>query len=466
MERLTGYQRDEVLHKKLEEILLPIDSIPLWKNLLESIRQNMWVDEFVLPLKTKQNQSYMITWTGFFIKDEHGSFKDICLIGKPVKQEVINKQFSDIFNAVPEISPEPKIQLNAPEPMSKSENREIPMKHGRKKILFANEKKAEIGHADDAVQEHFIKPVEIKGRIDEKTSEKYNSMDESFKESAGKYGTVLKRLEELETKDHRVKKKDKNLGRYPQLHKEKYRQHEEKQKDPNHIHVPSDKQQTKNRMFSNLFGFTRQRRELMEQKQQLDLRSKELDALQSQLLKEQNTFNIRVEEFSKWRQKLEQLESAIEKRRQELMRQEDIILEKSMPINAQRIVTVKQVTPKNIASEAPKNEETLNKIPHSAALIQRGILKQINTLFLELLGYTMEEIVEKSYFDFIALEGLADVEKYYLDRLKGDNVSVYKTVFETKDNHKISAEVSIKQTIYNGEKAEIAIITCLDSNKS
>jgi hypothetical protein len=78
----------------------------------------------------------------------------------------------------------------------------------------------------------------------------------------------------------------------------------------------------------------------------------------------------------------------------------------------------------------------------------------------------MDEIVEKSYFDFIALEGLADVEKYYLDRLKGDSVSVYRTVFSTKDDIKIPVEVSIKQTIYNGEKAEIAIITCLESSSA
>ena len=71
----------------------------------------------------------------------------------------------------------------------------------------------------------------------------------------------------------------------------------------------------------------------------------------------------------------------------------------------------------------------------------------------------MEEIIDKSFFDFIALEGLADIEKYYLDRLKGDTVSTYKTIFMTKDNARVSAEVNIKQTIYNGEKAEIAIIS-------
>ena len=61
-------------------------------------------------------------------------------------------------------------------------------------------------------------------------------------------------------------------------------------------------------------------------------------------------------------------------------------------------------------------------------------------------------------FNFIAPEGLVDLEKYYLGRLKGSNKYTYETVFSTKDNSKIMVEVSIKPTTYNGKKAEIAII--------
>jgi PAS domain S-box-containing protein len=504
MECLTGYQRDEVLHKKLENILLPTDSISLWKKLLESIRQNMWIDEFVLPIKTKQNQMYKITWTGFFIKDEHGSFKDICLIGTPLKTEAIKEQSSDIpvvvsekpleskiQSSVPEpmlksrssvmptssdipvaVSEKPlesKIQSSVPEPMLKSKNREIPMMHGLNKIIFANEKKAEVQHVNITVQKHLIKPREAKGKKDEKTSDKPNPLNKSFESRTGRYDSVIKRLGELETKNQRLGKSEKNLGEYTRHQKRGDRPSEKKQKETTLKSISSCQQPTEKEevsFFSDPFGFKRQHRELDERKQQLDIRSKELEALQSHLQKEQNSLNIRIEELSKWREKLELLESAIEKRRQELMKQEDMYLEKSISFKAQRTVPTEQEIPKSTTPVVPKYDETLDKIPHSAAIIQRGILKQINNLFLQLLGYTMEETLEKSFFDFIALEGLADVEQYYLDRLKGDNVSVYKTIFTTKDSHKISAEVNIKQTIFNGEKAEIAIITCLEANRS
>jgi len=107
-------------------------------------------------------------------------------------------------------------------------------------------------------------------------------------------------------------------------------------------------------------------------------------------------------------------------------------------------------------------DETIDTIPQSAAIIQRGILKQINSPFIELLGYPLEEIKDKSFFDFIAFEGLPDVEKYYRDRLKGDAISTYTTVLCAKDNAKIPVEITMKQTTYNGEKAELVIVTCFN----
>jgi PAS domain S-box-containing protein len=151
-------------------------------------------------------------------------------------------------------------------------------------------------------------------------------------------------------------------------------------------------------------------------------------------------------------------------RRQELMKPTDVILERTSVTN-QRIIFAKSEEMKCKEPVISDYHEILDKIPQSAAIVQRGILKQVNSSFISLLGYTLNEVVEKSFFDFITPDGLAGVEKYYLDRLKGESVSTYKTVFLTKDNNKIPVEVSIKQTMYNGEKAEIVIITCLEKSE-
>jgi len=465
-ERFTGYMRDEVLHKKLGEILLPQESITLWKTLLESIRQTMWVDDFSLPIKTKHDQTYMISWTGFLIKDENGSIKDICLFGKPQKKEEINIQSSHILTTTSIQPKEENIQIIAPEPMRQPKKREMPMKQAQKKIMFAIEKKTGDVPINNTDEEYLAKTLDTMNKIVQNASEQPNSINKSLKGLSRKYDTVTRRLGELEKKDRRLEKNHKNLGKHMQLLEDGYRRHTKKQKNlDNTTFVEEPHKKAELTFFSDPFGFKRQHRELTLQKQQIEVRTNQLDAFEAKLMNERKTFNARVEEFSRWREKLELLESAIEKRRQELMKQEDVLLERAFVTTHEPVSTKPEIV-KSTVPVTSNYHELLDKIPHSAAIIQRGILKQINSSFVSLLGYAMDEVVEKSFFDFIALEGLADVEKYYLDRLKGENVSAYKTVFSTKDNNKISVEISIKQTIYNGEKAEIAIITCLDQQES
>jgi PAS domain S-box-containing protein len=465
-ERFTGYMRDEVLHKKLGEILLPQESITLWKTILESIRQTMWVDDFALPIKTKHDQTYMISWTGFLIKDENGSIKDICLFGKPQKKEEINIQSSDILATASIQLKEENIQIIAPEPMPQPKKREMPMKQAQKKIMFASEKKTGDEPINNAGEEYFAKPLETMKKIVQNTSEQLGSMNKSTKELSRKYDSVTRRLAELEKKDRRLEKKHNNLGKHMQLLEDGYRRHTKKQKNLNNTTFAEEPHKNAEfTFFSDPFKFKRQHRELTLQKQQIEVRTNQLNAFEAKLMNERKTFNARVEEFSRWREKLELLESAIEKRRQELMKQEGVLLER-VAVTTREPISKKPEIVKSTVPTISNYHELLDKIPQSAAIVQRGILKQINSSFVSLLGYAMDEVVEKSFFDFIALEGLADVEKYYLDRLKGENVSAYKTVFSTKDNNKISVEISIKQTIYNGEKAEIAIITCLNQQES
>lgn len=478
LEQVTGFHRDEVLYKKFDETLLPTESIPLWNNLFDSMRQNMWIDEFVLPLKTKQNQPYMISWTGFFIKDEHGSFKDICLIGKPHVQKVMKTEtLVDLPRKSPEppkqdIFVEPPVAADVDEHVSRSEpilqvpTNEIPMRHGRNRMQFADGIKVDVVH-DESERRHYHRKRMSAQTRDEPPSGTDGSSVESRTEPSGDYRSALKRLENLESKQKIKQKQGRFIGRHEAPSTEENKLRDVKQRERNKHNETLGNQGITNEnfsFFSDPFGLKQQRQELMQREQQLDARSRQLDAVQSRLLKDQHLVAARVEEFSKWRQKLEQLELAIESRRQELMRQEAMVLQKSPPLKVQRLIQTESEPLNKSSMKGPQNDETLDKIPTSAAIIQRGILKQTNSLFLDLLGYTMEEIIDKSFFDFIALEGLADVEKYYLDRLKGDNVSTYKTIFMTKDDTRISAEVNIKQTIYNGEKAEIAIITCLNSN--
>jgi PAS domain S-box-containing protein len=97
--------------------------------------------------------------------------------------------------------------------------------------------------------------------------------------------------------------------------------------------------------------------------------------------------------------------------------------------------------------------------------MQRGIIRQVNENFSDMMGNQTDSILNKSFFDFIAPEGLLEVEKYYLNRLKGANTSCYETILLIEDR-KISVEVSINPTNLNGEKAEIMIFKEMKTKKN
>jgi len=460
-EQLTGFQRDEVIHRKFSEVLLPKESLADWIAHMESIRRTLSIYQFVLPIKTKLNQTCIVTWNGIIIKDANGSIKDICLFGKPQKPIDTITGSSLIVQMT---SPHPA-QENTPNlselPVQEASHRGVFRKHDKRKILFAEEKedleKPVSSSLKQAYQQHSQHTDTNIGL------EKFDLVHTSLEELNKKYDSVLKRIDDLEMKDKRLRIDNKNLDKNTQLKDAgvpefalKKNQHHPKNDSSHQPHIKNN-----DSFFSDLFGFRRKQKALSEQKQQLEMQAVELTEREERLTNEQKTFKTRVEEFCRWRDKLELLETEIERRRQELMEQEEATIPQS---SAPLIGTVHShpdivdATP----SILPESQEHLDNISESAIIIQRGILKRINSSFATMLGYSIDEIIEKSFFDLIATDGLADIERYYLDRLKGENVSVYKTVFSTKDNNKIAVEVNIKQAIYNGEKAEIAIVKKLN----
>jgi PAS domain S-box-containing protein len=471
-ERITGYRRDEVLHRKISEVLLSTTSLVQWKTLVASIQHNMRVDGFTLPLKTKQGTTRLVAWVGFLVKDANDSIKDVCLFGTCLEP---HETTQPPFMPVPvvqgvqrEARTPPNINVETvPVPTSTSPQAQQVMK----KIMCTNEKataeeRMELERINDTLQHYVAKPLETMERTDENTLTKLDTFNKSITELSQNYDVVIRRLVELEKLKKRSKKDHTNLGKHMQLLEQGLRRHGRNQKgDPLDIKdIPSAEQPLSNKkitFFSDPFGVRKQWQELKAREQQLEERRKELDAVEAQLVNEEKTFNVRIEEFNRWREKLQLLETEIEKRRQELMKQERTFLEHTPHVSLEPLPPQLHII--STETESLDYHQILDKIPQSAVIVQRGILKQVNSSFATLIGYEADDIIEKSFFDFIAYEGLADVEKYYLDRLKGERVSAYRTVFSTKDNNKISVEVSIKPTTYNGEKAEIAIITYLET---
>lgn len=465
-ERVTAYPRDEVLHKKFSDILLPVEYLSQWRSLFDTIQKTRQIDEFALPLKTKQGTLIPITWNGFFIKDQQGNLNHICLLGTSTQSHDSingnNAQDSLLTNTTYQNDSEAtnEKQQNTISVTSLSgqheEKEELP-----EKIIFKGEP------YDDAIVQPEASSLKSIEKIVDNTSKQIDGLSQMVKDLSGKYETINERLGNIERKDERSEKNQKHQVNHLKLMDNGYKRVTRKNMKTSPIRFPRNESsvtEKKPSFFSDPLGYTQQHRDLDRKIQECDHRQKDLEAFEVQLIQEKKIFDSRIEEFCQWRDKLEQLEMEIEKRRQELLKQDVVMVMQDSPISPE-VITDESKVIDVVASESPNFQQILDGIPQSAAIVQRGILKQINTTFAELIGYPVNEIVEKNFFDFIAVDGLAGVEKYYLNRLKGESTSSYTTVFSTKENEKVFVEVTVKPTIYNGEKAEIAIMTILELQK-
>lgn len=175
------------------------------------------------------------------------------------------------------------------------------------------------------------------------------------------------------------------------------------------------------------------------------------------LIEDRENLDKRITEFGKYKEKLIELETEIEKRRNNLIEHEKSLRE--------NISTKKSSLIKDEKINLEKYTPNLNGILESAAVLRRGILKQINRSFAELIGFKTDEILNRDFLDFVAPEGLVNIEQYYLNKLKGISDSTYNTIFSTKNEDKISVRINIKPTYYKGEKAEIAIVNKIENKQ-
>lgn len=211
--------------------------------------------------------------------------------------------------------------------------------------------------------------------------------------------------------------------------------------------------------FSKFFVGKKRRQEYENIMYDFDQRKKELNKLESKLRNEKIKINEKMNDFRIWREKLELLNNKLEEKWNELVNRENLLIKNpSYSINQNNIMESEN-------KDLKYNYEIFDQIKDSAVIIQRGILRHVNSAFVNLTGYSVDEIVDKSFFDFIVPEGFLNVEKFFLSRLKGEDISTYETVIITKDSNKISIEVNTKPTFFNGEKAEIAIVKILKNDK-
>ncbi len=404
-EHLTGFSRIDVINHDFTQIL-PADVREDWATIFSHMQELLHITSFTLPLQTKSNRQIPVVWNGFVVPDAADGFLSVCLIGEAQK---------------------PSSSSETPQPGHASETQahsEL-VEHVQGDPIFA---------PDQILKQ----PNELQGSA--KTleailldlhdlSEKISSLGDLLQTLTTTTNSTYTMLAQLSAELQSISKGITQLRIVP----------------------TQQKRLLKPGAFSlrNLFGIHSKKKQLVDFTAQLDQRKLELNQKEEYLLSKAQQLELRLDEFCVWKEKLKSVEEEIERRR-----------------------TQSEASRENINSvllgqtnETDKIDDLqpLGEIKECAVVVQRGIIKQTNSGFDSLIGYAGDELLEHSLYDFIALDGLGKIEKYYLDRLKGDKIDGYSTILATKTNNHIPINVRIKSTRFNGEKAEMLIVESVTS---
>jgi len=399
-EKVTGFTRPEVVHRPFTA-MIPPEQMPAWEELLVRMSCSQTVPQFVLPLITKIHTQVPVQWNGFIISGAQKEMQSICLLGVPMDTEIAPTPSSLEFS--PNQPPKPTQTESTPTPEPKQTLR----------------------------QDTTPAPPAV-------TTQDYENLRADVQRVLQEMGSVSQLMQTLLTA---MTDQSAALEKIP-IALEAMQRPAVVEPAPTPVLQKPPKWSPRDP-----FGFKWKVQQLLSQTKQLDNRQQTLDSQQEQLLTERRLLDQRLEEFCQWKEKLKAIEESIEQRRALLEQQRTPFIQTKEPI----------------AADTDDLLQVLETIPESAIIVQRGIIKQTNASFLTLLGYAAEDLMEKSLFDFIAGDGLGPVEKYYLDRLKGESLGGYSTVLTAKGDARVAVEVQVKPAMYHGEKAEILLVTSVNT---
>ena len=98
--------------------------------------------------------------------------------------------------------------------------------------------------------------------------------------------------------------------------------------------------------------------------------------------------------------------------------------------------------------------------------MQNDLLKHVNATLCETLGYTLEELVDTSFVQYVAPEYQKLAAERYAHRMQGQDVpNLYELVMVTKDGRRIPVEIAVALFTYQGQPASMGTIRDISQRK-
>jgi PAS domain S-box-containing protein len=98
-------------------------------------------------------------------------------------------------------------------------------------------------------------------------------------------------------------------------------------------------------------------------------------------------------------------------------------------------------------------------------VLQDGLVKFVNTALTKLTGYTVDELVESNFLEYVEVNEHEKVKSNYIKRMKGERVPPYESKIIRKNGEILEVEFSGGLTFYNGAAADLAIVRDITERK-
>jgi len=106
-----------------------------------------------------------------------------------------------------------------------------------------------------------------------------------------------------------------------------------------------------------------------------------------------------------------------------------------------------------------KYRSVVERASDGVAIIQDGIVKYVNTRAMEMTGYSLQQVIDTPFANYIHPDELDEALDYYDRRLQGHDVpTLYQRKLRHKDGRKLPTEINGTLIIYEDRPAYLFII--------
>jgi PAS domain S-box-containing protein len=129
-------------------------------------------------------------------------------------------------------------------------------------------------------------------------------------------------------------------------------------------------------------------------------------------------------------------------------------------------ITVEKHIEQSLQESEEKYRILVERANDGITIVQDGLLKYVNASLSEIMGYSIPELLNKPFPEFIHPEALPEIQDNYTRRMRGEDVRpIYESIFRKKDGSSIDVEINAGVISYQGKTADLVFVRDISERK-